>query len=309
MNRTNVIDKTETIALHAGGRDDERKLEIVVTMPGGEKFKRFVWVSDRQERKHFLDELCASYAGIGTEEGITLRNELAKLSREHELDIEIHLPARSNGTCKLAIDYYRGSRKVWMTNGEAVNDTGRLALAEKIAQFHLGKRRASPATHRRLIELLDQKFIVAIEAGRRQTEPSHRAAMDDERIAYHAIEGVGLYWRRKAIGGEIPEKLTNFTARITANVERTDGSEESTNEVELEVMLENVTRRIVVKASEFRAMAWPIERIGGKAIVFAGNTFAEHARVAIQLLSPEQISKTVHTHTGWTVQPEPKEKQ
>ena len=46
-------------------------------------------------------------------------------------------------------------------------------------------------------------------------------------------------------------------------------------------------------------MNWAIEHLGSKAIVYAGSTVRDHARVAIQILSGERKQLTVYTHMGW----------
>jgi len=47
-------------------------------------------------------------------------------------------------------------------------------------------------------------------------------------------------------------------------------------------------------------MNWPIEYLGAEAIVYPGTTVKDHARVAVQELSPKPIPRrTIYTHTGW----------
>ena len=48
-------------------------------------------------------------------------------------------------------------------------------------------------------------------------------------------------------------------------------------------------------------MRWPTEHMGSRAVVYAGQGTADHARVAIQLLSGTTTARTVFTHTGWRV--------
>jgi hypothetical protein len=46
-------------------------------------------------------------------------------------------------------------------------------------------------------------------------------------------------------------------------------------------------------------MRWPVEALGAEAVLYAGAGTADHARVAIQLLSKRPTRRTVYAHTGW----------
>jgi hypothetical protein len=94
---------------------------------------------------------------------------------------------------------------------------------------------------------------------------------------------------------EIP--LTNFRARIVANVEDDDGVEKSLR-FEIEAHLGERTKNLLVPAAQFPAMDWAIEQLGARAITYAGRSTAEHARTAIQELSTPAW-RTIFHHTGW----------
>ena len=66
-----------------------------------------------------------------------------------------------------------------------------------------------------------------------------------------------------------PKRLSNFTARVTADIKEHDGVE-SIHRVEVEATLRGQRTTVGLTAQEFQAMAWPIERLGSGAIVYPG---------------------------------------
>jgi hypothetical protein len=99
-------------------------------------------------------------------------------------------------------------------------------------------------------------------------------------------------------GGRVQKPLTNFTARIVANIEVDDGVE-TTNNLEIEAVLRNRMRVFSVPSSEFASMNWALQKLGGGAIIAPGAGAKDHARAAIQYLSPDIERRRVFTHTGW----------
>jgi hypothetical protein len=92
--------------------------------------------------------------------------------------------------------------------------------------------------------------------------------------------------------------LTNFTARIVADVTRDNGAERE-HVFEIEAKLGAMPYRFQVSAAAFGAMNWPMDHMGCGAIVYAGAGTRDHARVAIQTFSRGAQERTVYTHTGW----------
>ena len=99
-------------------------------------------------------------------------------------------------------------------------------------------------------------------------------------------------------GDHVRKPLTNFTARIVANTEVDDGVE-TKNNLEIEAVLKNRAKVFSVPSSEFANMNWAIEKFGGEAIIAPGTGAKDHARAAIQYLSPDIERRRVFTHTGW----------
>ncbi|MFZ0881323.1 MAG: hypothetical protein WA002_17645, partial [Candidatus Acidiferrales bacterium] len=92
--------------------------------------------------------------------------------------------------------------------------------------------------------------------------------------------------------------LTNFTARIVTDIVEDDGIQ-VTHHLEIEAECRGRKRRLRVPAKEFVQMNWPIENLGGEAVIAAGNSVRDHARCAIQLLSGHIARRRVYLHTGW----------
>src|SRR5689334_14270962 len=105
---------------------------------------------------------------------------------------------------------------------------------------------------------------------------------------------------RYKVTGEDEQRfpLTNFRARVVADIAHDDGTEVA-RAMEIEAMLRGRISRFVIPASTFNSMRWAIEKLGSGAIVYAGSGTTDHARAAIQLLSKEHPARTIYTHTGW----------
>ncbi|MBI2894486.1 MAG: bifunctional DNA primase/polymerase [Deltaproteobacteria bacterium] len=109
----------------------------------------------------------------------------------------------------------------------------------------------------------------------------------------------GIVRRKQTRDGVVEVALTNFSARIVGDVVRDDGAETSRC-FEIEVRQGERVGTIAVPTARFAALEdWPIQALGPRAVVYAGQGSKDHARAAIQLLSPEPAQRRVFTHTGW----------
>jgi len=124
-----------------------------------------------------------------------------------------------------------------------------------------------------------------------------------EYIPYEIRHGKLIWLKPKSGSGEVdgvyePVTLTNFTAEITGDVLRDDGTEPiQVFEVEVTVIGNGGPHKGTVKASEFSGMRWPVAIAGAKAVIYAGKV--EHTRAAVQLLSDDIKVRRVVAHTGW----------
>lgn len=127
----------------------------------------------------------------------------------------------------------------------------------------------------------------------------HAAHLSPSRTAVPYLEtDAGMFWRKQTREGPQLTQLTNFSARITADITEDDGAEKRRT-YEIEADLGRGPRRLRLLASAFMSMNWPAEHLGAGAIIFPGPNTREHARTAIQLLSGEVPERTEYAHTGW----------
>ena len=149
---------------------------------------------------------------------------------------------------------------------------------------------AAGGTAERLLEL-------AAEAGAWRPSGAMTPGRSVQLLPYRRTDS-GLVYDRPTRSGPVPVPLTNFDARITEDVMRDDGVE-TRREFELEATTRAGTRRFRTSAKQFDAMTWVTEELGASAVLHAGYTVKDHARVAIQALSDEISARTVYAHTGW----------
>jgi len=114
---------------------------------------------------------------------------------------------------------------------------------------------------------------------------------------YRATPG-GLVWDKPTLNGGVPTPLTNFTARIKADVSEDDGAEVERG-FEIEAMLSGRRHTFTVPAKQFPGMGWVAEHLGAGAVLQPGFGVKDHARTAIQTLSGEIPARRVYAHTGW----------
>jgi hypothetical protein len=116
-------------------------------------------------------------------------------------------------------------------------------------------------------------------------------------LPYRATS-TGLVWDRPTQSGTVPTPLTNFTAKITADVAEDDGAE-LRRYFEIEANLNGRRAVFSVPSVQFAGMSWATERLGAGAIVYPGFGIKDHARAAVQMLSGEVAARHVYSHTGW----------
>lgn len=109
----------------------------------------------------------------------------------------------------------------------------------------------------------------------------------------------GVFWNKPLKEACVPTALTNFDARIKAQVIHDDGAEQR-RYFEIEASIgDHPPRPITIPVAQFTLMNWPVEHLGSNAIVWPGQGTKDHARAAIQWLSGEVPTRTVYRHTGW----------
>jgi len=130
------------------------------------------------------------------------------------------------------------------------------------------------------------------------TDEVRRPPQDDRPTIPYRATPEGLVWDRPTPDGPVPVVLTNFTAKIVADVVEDDGAE-IRRRFEIEATLNGRRTSFAVPASRFTGMNWATEHLGAGAVVFPGFGTRDHARAAVQLVSGAVPTHLVFTHTGW----------
>ncbi len=117
----------------------------------------------------------------------------------------------------------------------------------------------------------------------------------------YRVSPEGIEWLKpdkQGLGNPEIVRLTNFAAKISAEVIEDDGIDER-RVFELATYLKDRAKSFRIPAEKYTTMNWVTEQLGASAIVYPGNGTRDHARAAVQLLSGE-ITETVRfTHLGW----------
>ena len=153
--------------------------------------------------------------------------------------------------------------------------------------------------------------LIAVGFEAHLEEREEAAADDDEQnnvpefvgTPYRVMDG-GLVRLKSTREGEIPQRLTNFTARVEVEIVKDDGAETRrtfrlsgrTGERELSVA--------EVPASRFGAMNWIPEHWGLSARIAAGQGTKDFVREAVELLSRSAGTRHTYAHTGWRELPD-----
>jgi hypothetical protein len=204
------------------------------------------------------------------------------------MDIDAALSGRSR---KATITVRDDAGKIVGTyHNDLRSQEGRRRVARQMAQKLAGD---AAMIERRLEDAWTEAL------NRLEQEPPPPEPSADATVHYDDSSGY-LCWLKPTPQGEVPVALANFTARITKEMVRDDGVEQSTIfVVEGKLATGEPLPRVEVPSQEYHGMRWTTKNWGNRAVVYAGAGTADHLRVAIQLLSGVVPRRTVYTHTGW----------
>lgn len=113
--------------------------------------------------------------------------------------------------------------------------------------------------------------------------------------------GDGLVWVKRTADGVSRVPLTNFVARIVAEVAQDDGTADVRRMFELAAETRHGRSTFAIPATGFPSLQWVSEHLGAEAWAWPGLTVKEHARTAIQVLSSQAgvQQRRVYVHLGW----------
>ena len=137
------------------------------------------------------------------------------------------------------------------------------------------------------------------EAEPTQTAAQEEEASDDYALPYQETPA-GLVWLRVTRDGKARTPLTNFTARILADILEDDGAETSLR-YRLQARRGERAVTFTIPAASFDGFGWVAEHLGIGAACYPGALMKEHAGFAIRQLSEAAgaTRETTFTHTGW----------
>jgi hypothetical protein len=239
--------------------------------------------------------------GIGVDERQALRDELLRIKRETEVDLEINCHGPVNGRAIGSVHFYQGSAVKFSDSGNLFDAKFRNRVAQPITDIVAGPKapkRKRSSVLRRVVGRLMSEVTRIRDMPPVTVKPSSSFSRE---VVPYSFDEQGINWLTKTREGQdVVKPLTNFSAKITAEVTRDDGSGDPELEFELEVHTgKPEPQRIAVKASKFAEMNWPLEKLGTRGLVYAGQGAKDHARAAILWLSANPPRKHVRTHTGW----------
>lgn len=152
--------------------------------------------------------------------------------------------------------------------------------------------------HRHLVQDAESSCEDELAGG----PPAERwTAVDDLRLGYfHGRDGIGLRQRDRG-GRPVEVQLSNWDARILADVTYDDGTE-TTRRVRLKVTQSGRTGEVDVPIANLpRVQDWALEAIGSTARIGVVRNVQQHLLNAVQETGQRAVQCTVYQHSGWRV--------
>lgn len=215
----------------------------------------------------------------------------------YDLDCGVKVRLRGKSAARVSVTMQRGNAFIPPETGDLGTSRFRDRLAAKAGE-HFGEVNGF-AGELGLIAVAYPDHLTERERAADQTIAGENEAPELMGTPYR-VAGGGFVRLKRTQEGEIPKRLTNFTAKITADVAEDDGAEVRRS-FEIEARLANAGRleTFTIPSSQFAPMGWVTEHLGASAIIYPGSVVKDHARAAVQMLSGEVESRHVYAHTSW----------
>jgi hypothetical protein len=154
--------------------------------------------------------------------------------------------------------------------------------------------------------LADDLGLIAVGFEEHLKERDEVAAKDDEQTnapelvgsPYRIVDG-GFVYVKNTREGELPQRLTTFTAWVEEELIRDDGAEEKRVYRLAGEARDKPLPKVDVPAARFGSMNWTSDRWGLAAGITAGPGARDCAREAIELYSSGARIRYLYAHTGW----------
>lgn len=293
------VNNGESIIKLTHQREPDGKVTITtILLDSGETFAMSIDAQEPAERSNYVNSLCADRPGIGGNERKWIRGELQKIARATAIDLRFNTCGPVNGSASCSARLWSGSKVIETASLNLLDPNRRRKAIKHLAPYVAG-RNASKKKLEAAERDLTRLFMAELQRVLSAPPQPPRTGFSRESVPY-SFDDQGINWLTKTReGAEVVKPLTNFTAKIIAEVTRDDGSGDPELEFELEAYAAGHKQRFIVKASKFAEMSWTLEKLGTRGLVYAGQGAKDHARAAILWLSENPPRKHVHTHTGW----------
>jgi len=160
------------------------------------------------------------------------------------------------------------------------------------------------------VDLTEELGLIAVGFEAHLNEREEAAAEDNELTnvpelvhSPYRILGGGLVRLMNTRGGEVPQRLTNFVARVDEEIVRDDGADVN----RIYRLSGESDRRVLppvdVPADRFGSLGWVSEAWGLAARITAERNARDYTREAIELLSQGAPVRYQYAHTGWRTLP------
>ena len=152
----------------------------------------------------------------------------------------------------------------------------------------------------------DKLGLIAVGFDAHCKERKEDAAEDDKRTnvpelvgtPYRIVDG-GFVRLKNTREGEIPQRLTNFTARVEEEVVKDDGAEARRVYRVAGKTKDGALPTTDVLATQFGGMNWISDAWGLAGGITAGQGARDYTREAIELLSHGAATRHLYAHTGF----------
>jgi hypothetical protein len=233
-------------------------------------------------------------------ESAKLNYELRDDGVRYDLDGGIRVRVQGKTPRSVSVTIQKGNTFVPPETGNLKTSAFRAALVKKAAE-----RLGDIAGLEGELELISVAFESHLKE-RKEAADEYDHAENDPALAgtaYRIVKG-GFVRLKNTNAGEIPQKLTNFTAKVEEQVIRDDGAEVKRYYRITGQAGDKSLPPADVPAASFPGMNWVADRWGLAARIAAGPSVKDCTREAIELLSQDACTRHVFGHTGWRVLPD-----
>jgi hypothetical protein len=213
----------------------------------------------------------------------------------YSLHDDIKVKVQPRGASRVRVSLQHGNMIIPPETGDLGTGTFRARLVD-LARERFGEVNG----------LADELGLIAVafEAHLKEREEAaseHDAGTNTPELVgtpYRIVKG-GIVRLKNTREGEIPQRLTNFTARVEEETIRDDGADVRRLYKIAGKAGEKPLPRAEVLASQFQSMGWVSEAWGLSARITAGQGARDYTREAIELLSNDAKVRHLYAHTGW----------